>query len=68
LELALRGQASDWMTHGGQDVGRQQVSLNLIMRKMFIEMGLDLSDLTLVHEHSMVSSHDSRPLSTDAST
>jgi hypothetical protein len=25
-------------------------SLNLIMKKMFIEMGLNLADLTLVHD------------------
>jgi hypothetical protein len=43
-------------------------SLNLIIRKMLIEMGLNLSDLTQYMSRSMELSQDSRPLPSDAST
>jgi hypothetical protein len=43
-------------------------SLNLMMRKTFIEMGLNLSDLTSYMTHSIRSSQDSCPLPQDAST
>jgi hypothetical protein len=42
-------------------------SLNLMMRKTFIEMGLNLVDLTLCMTLSMGSSQDSRPPPSDAS-
>jgi hypothetical protein len=41
------------------DIG---ASLNLMMRKTFIEMGLNLSDLTPYMARSMRSSQDSHPL------
>jgi hypothetical protein len=43
-------------------------SLNLMMRKTFIEMGLNLAELTPVHVtfHEIIP--DSRPLPSDAST
>jgi hypothetical protein len=43
-------------------------SLNLMMRKTFIEMGLNLAELTPVHNIFMGSSQDSHPLPSDAST
>jgi hypothetical protein len=43
-------------------------SLNLIMRKTFIEMGLNLSDLTLCMIRFMALSRDSHPLLLNAST
>jgi hypothetical protein len=44
------------------------VSLNLIMRKAFIEMGFNLIDLPQFTTHSTMSSKDRRPLPSDAST
>jgi hypothetical protein len=40
------------------------VSLNLIMRRTFIEMGLNLSDLTLVHDtfHGVITGQASTPI------
>jgi hypothetical protein len=43
-------------------------SLNLIMRKTFIEMSLNLLDLTQYMTHSTVLSQDSRPLPSDILT
>jgi hypothetical protein len=43
-------------------------SLNLIMRKIFIEMGLHLKDLTLYMIRSTGSSQGSRPHLSDTST
>jgi hypothetical protein len=40
-------------------------SLNLIMRKTFVEMGLNLKDLTLCMTRFMALSRDSRPLPLD---
>jgi hypothetical protein len=39
-------------------------SLNLVMRKTFIEMGLNLSDLTLVHDtfHGVIPGQSSTPI------
>jgi hypothetical protein len=39
-------------------------SLNLVMRKTFIEMGLNLADLTLVHDtfHDVISGQSSTPI------
>jgi hypothetical protein len=39
-------------------------SLNLIMRKAFIEVGLNLADLTPVHDmfHSVIPGHSSTPI------
>jgi hypothetical protein len=41
-----------------------EASLNLIMRKTFIEMGLNLSDLTLVHNtfHDVIPGQSSTPI------
>jgi hypothetical protein len=44
------------------------VSLNLIMRKTFIEMGFNLIDLPQFTTHSTMSSKNRRPLPSDAST
>jgi hypothetical protein len=44
------------------------VSLNLMMRKIFIKMGLNLADLTPCMTHSMGSSHDSHPPPSDTSS
>jgi hypothetical protein len=43
-------------------------SLNLMMRKTFIEMSLNLADLTLCMIRSTGSFQGSRPISSDAST
>jgi hypothetical protein len=43
-------------------------SLNLMMRKTFIMMGLNLADLTPVHNTFMGSSQGSRPPPSNAST
>jgi hypothetical protein len=39
-------------------------SLNLIMRKTFIEMGLNLKDLTLIHDmfHGVIEGQSSTPI------
>jgi hypothetical protein len=41
-----------------------KASLNLMMRKTFIEMGLNLSDLTLVHDtfHGIIPGQSSTPI------
>jgi hypothetical protein len=38
------------MPHGGKTLIDSGASLNLMMRKTFIKMGLNLADLTLVHD------------------
>jgi hypothetical protein len=64
LELALHDETFDRGHKVAKTLIDNEASLNLIMRKTFIEMGLNLADLTLVHHtfHGVIPRQSSTPI------